>query len=274
MFSNISFPKDPISIISQNEEKEKTFNDEIYHSLNIKKKLIQMKYNDIKEDKPESILSYHMFHPFKISYNHNTKFLISKEDLNKLLADLYEKSKHKEIFASKLFELSNPYHLIVEKNYISQKYVSEEIKAKFEEEKNYMIEREYALSPNEYYDKNNQIYLRFGSKINKLNKLKNNILIRKAVAKCDILVRIKNEEDCFDKYFLLNPGFKICDLRSLIAFVYKTRLFVENPGEITLFYYNDIYRQIYIEDGNKTLLDIRKEKNCDYVLEIYINTEY
>ena len=233
-----------------------------------------MKYNDIKEDKPESIFCYHMFHPFKISYNHNTKYRIPKEALNKLLADLYEKSKHKEIFASKLFELSNPYHLIIEKNYISQKYVTEEIKAKFEEEKNYMIEREYALSPNEYYDKNNQIYLRFGSKINKLNKLKNNILIRKAVAKCDILVRIKNEEDCFDKYFLLNPGFKICDLRSLIAFVYKTRLFVENPGEITLFYYNDIYRQIYIKDGNKTLLDIRKEKNCDYVLEIFINTEY
>jgi len=274
MFSNISFPKDPISIISQNEQKEKTFNDENYASLYIKKKIINMKYNANQEEKPESILCYHMLRPFNISFNRNTKFRISKEALNKLFSDLEQKRHHKEIYGSKLFELSNPYHLIIEKNYISQKYISEEIKAKFEEEKEEMLEREYALSPNEYYDKKNQIYLRFGSKINKLNKMKNNILIRKAVAKCDILVRIKNEEDCFDKYFLLNPGFKICELKSLVAFIYKTKLFVENPGKITLFYYNNNYRIIYIEDDNRTLLDILKEMNCGFVLDIFINTEY
>ena len=161
MFSQISFPKDPISIIGQNEEKQKTFNDEIFPSLFIKKRLINIKYNAFPEEKPESILSYHIFHPFKISFNRNTKFKIAKDNLNKLFNQLAQKRYHKDIYGTQLFELSNPYHLIVEKKYIPEKYVSEEIKAKFDKEKEDMLEREYALSPYEYYDKKNQMYLRF-----------------------------------------------------------------------------------------------------------------
>ena len=274
MFSQISFPKDPISIIGQNEEKQKTFNNEIYPSLLIKKSLIKIKYNSFQEENPESILSYHIFNPFNISFNRYTKFRISKEDMNKLFSDLEQKRYHKDIYGTQLFELSNPYHLIVEKKYIPEKYVSEEIKDKFDKEKQEMLEREYALSPYEYYDKKNQMYLKFSSKMNRLNKIKNNILIKKALAKRDILVRLKNEEDCFDKYFLLNPGFKICDLKSLIAFIYKTKLSVNNPGKISLFYYNSYFTVIYLEDDNKTLLDIGREMNAEFVMDIFVNTDY
>lgn len=274
MSSQISLPKNPILVISQNESKERTYNDEIYPSLLGKKRYYESRFNSYYSDNADDTLSYRTFHPFQISINRKSQLKMSKEALNKMLIESSQKRQHRDIYNTKLFFLINPYHIVVEKRYINPRYISDEIQAKFEEEKKEILEREYNLSPYEFYDKNNQIYFGFVSKRNKLFKERNNILIKKAVKKNDILVRIKNQEDCFDKNFLLNPDFKISELKSLIAFIYKTKLYVENPGKISLYYNNDTFSQINIENDNETLEDIGKQMKNQYVLDIFINTVY
>ena len=274
MFNQISICESPIVIIGYNEEKEKTFNNEIYTSLLGKKKQLESKFCPCIKEKSDDLLSYNIFYPMHLSLTQDSKYKISKENLNKIFQESNEKRYHKEIYKSKLFELINPYHLVVEKNYISEKYISKEIKAKFNEEKEDMIEREYALSPTEYYDKKNQIYFGFPSRKNKLNKIRNNLLIKTAIKNCDILVRLKNEDDCFDKNFLLRPNFKVRELKSLISFIYKTVLHVGNPGKVSLFYYSDTFTEVYILDENKTLKELGKEMKNKFVLDIFINAEY
>jgi len=274
MFNQISFCESPIVIIGYNEEKEKTFNNEIYTSLLGKKKQLESKFCPCIKEKSDDLLSYNVFYPMHLSLREDSKYKISKENLNKIFKESNEKRYHKEIYKSKLFKLINPYHLVVEKNYISEKYISKEIKEKFNEEKEDMREREYALSPTEYYDKKNQIYFGFPSKKNKSYKIRNNVLIKNAIKNCDILVRLKNEDDCFDKNFLLRPNFKVKELKSLISFIYKTVLHVGNPGKISLFYYSDTYTEVYIVEENKTLKELGREMKNKFVLDIFINAEY
>lgn len=274
MSREVSIPESPIVIIGLNEYKEKTFNNEKYSSLLNKKIKIESKYNSLPLEKPNDIFSYNTFFPLIISLNSKSQYKITKEKLNQIFIESAQKKFHKEIYNSKLFELINPYYLVAEKKYINEKYISEEIKSKFNEEKEEMLEREYALSPNEFYDKKNQIYFGFASQRNKMNKIRNNTLIKKAMIEKNILVRIKNEIDCFDKNFLLNYDFKIKELKSLISFVYKTVLRVKNPGNITLFYYNDTFKEIYLNDDDETLKDIGKEMNNKNVLDIFITVDY
>jgi len=274
MSKEVSYPESPIVIIGLNENKEKTFNNEKYSSLLRKKLKIESKYNSLPLEKPNDILSYSTFFPLIITLNSKSQYKITKEKLNKIFVESSQKKFHKEIYNSKLFELINPYYLVSEKKYINEKYISNAIKSKFNEEKEEILEREYALSPNEFYDKNNQIYFGFVSQRNKMNKIRNNTLIKKAIIEKNILVRIKNEIDCFDKNFLLNSDFKIKELKSLIAFIYKTVLSVKNPGNITLFYYTESFKEIYLNDDNKTLKDIGKEMNKKNVLDIFINADY
>jgi len=274
MLSQFVFSENPLMVIGINEDKEKTFNNEVYTSLLSKKRQLQSKFSPNTGEKPEDLLNYNIFNPMKIQLMPNKKYKISKERLNKIFIDSNKKRFHKEIYNSKLFELINPYYLVMEKQYISEKYVSKEIRAKFNEEKEDMIEREYALSPNEFYDKKNQIYFGFPSKKNKLNRIRNNNLIKNAVKNCDILVRLKNEDDAFDKNFLLRPHFRIRELKSLISFVYKAVMQVGNPGKIGLFYYNEHFNRIDITDEDKTLKEIGKEIKSKYVLELFINAEY
>ena len=274
MSKEVSYPESPIVIIGLNENKEKTFNNEKYSSLLRKKLKIESKYNSLSLEKPNDILSYSTFFPLIITLNSKSQYKITKEKLNKIFVESSQKKFHKEIYNSKLFELINPYYLVSEKKYINEKYISNAIKSKFNEEKEEILEREYALSPNEFYDKNNQIYFGFVSQRNKMNKIRNNTLIKKAIIEKNILVRIKNEIDCFDKNFLLNSDFKIKELKSLIAFIYKTVLSVKNPGNITLFYYTESFKEIYLNDDNKTLKDIGKEMNKKNVLDIFINADY
>ena len=274
MLNQINMCESPIVVIGYNEEKETTFNNEIFTSLLSKKKQLESKFSPCIKEKSDDLLCYNIFYPMILSHDENTKYKISKENLNKIFKESNEKRYHKEIYKSKLFELINPYHLVVEKEYISDKYISKEIKAKFEEEKDVMLEREFALSPNEFYDKKNQIYFRLIPKKNKHNKIRNNQLIKLAIKNYDILVRLKNEDDCFDKNFLLRPSFKVRELKSLISFVYKTVLHVGNPGKVSLFYYNETYTEVYILDENKTLKELGKKMKNKFVLDIFINAEY
>ena len=274
MTSQISFPKDPILIIGKNESKEITYNNEIFSSLLDKKKEYESRFSSSFSDNADNILSYRIFHPFYISLNHKSQLKMQKDVLNKMFLESSQKQYHKDIYGTKLFELINPYHVIEEKQYINKRYISEEVKAKFEEEKKIMLEREYALSPYEFYDRNNQIYFGLASKRNKLYKEKNNNLIRKAIKKCDILVRVKNQEDCFDKNFLLKSDFKISYLKSLITFIYKTKYYIDNPRSVSLYYINDNFKTINIDNNDKSLADLCKEMNNAYVLDIFVNVDY
>ena len=276
MFTHISFPKEPISIVGQNEEKEKTFNDDDYNSLKIKRESLKIKYDNFPSDKPEDFFNYRIFHPFFIKFNRNSKFKISKESFDKMINDLKQKRNHKDIYNTALFELSNLYHLIVEKNYINEKCITKNIKEELKEEEEEMKNRDYALSPNKYYDKTNQMILELVSKNNRLHNVNNNILIKRLEEKSDILVKITNEDDCFDRYFQLNLKFKLKDLKSLITFVYMKKLSVNNPGKITLFYYSDTGNDkvIYIKNENKNLKDIAKEMKREYRIDLYFNIDY
>jgi hypothetical protein len=274
MFNQISFCESPIVIIGFNEEKEKTFNNEVFTSLLGKKKQLESKFCPCINEKSEDLLCYNVFYPMHLSLKEDSKYRISKENLNKIFQESNEKRNHKEIYKSKLFQLINPYHLVKEMNYISEKYISKEIKAKFDEEKEDMLERECALSPTEYYDKKNQIYFGFQSKKNKSYKMRNNVLIKNAIKNCDILVRLKNENDCFDKNFLLRPSFKVRELKSLISFIYKTVMHAGDPGKISLFYYSEIFTEVYIVDEDKTLKELGREMKNKFVLDIFINAEY
>ena len=240
MLNQINMCESPIVVIGYNEEKETTFNNEIFTSLLSKKKQLESKFSPCIKEKSDDLLCYNIFYPMILSHDENTKYKISKENLNKIFKESNEKRYHKEIYKSKLFELINPYH----------------------------------LSPNEFYDKKNQIYFRLIPKKNKHNKIRNNQLIKLAIKNYDILVRLKNEDDCFDKNFLLRPSFKVRELKSLISFVYKTVLHVGNPGKVSLFYYNETYTEVYILDENKTLKELGKEMKNKFVLDIFINAEY
>lgn len=267
--------KNPILTIGKNESKETTYNNEVYSSLLNKKRKYELRYTSNFPDNIDDILSYNLFQPFIISFNRRNQLKMSKEKLDKLFKESYQKRYHKEIYTTELFDLINPYHLVEEKKYISQKYISEEIKSKFEEEKEDMIEREYSLSPNQFYDKKNKVFFGFASKRNKLYKEINKNLIKKTVKKSDmLLVRIKNLDDCFDKNFLLEPNFKLGDLKTLVTFIYKTKLFVQNPGELSLYYINETFSPIYLNNDDKTLGDIAKETKNEFVLDIFINADY
>ena len=81
----------------------------------------------------------------------------------------------------------------------------------------------------------------------------------------------------FNKIFLLNPKFKVIELKSLIVFIYKSVFKVANPGKIKLFYYYDEINKLnenYLMDDNKTLKDIAKEMKKENNLEILINAYY
>ena len=271
MFTKVSFSENPIVIIGCDEDKEKTFNNEKFSSLLEKMKKLESKYNSSLKEKPIDMLIYSIFYPMKINYKHDSKFKISKENLNKIFMESTEKRFHKDIYNSELFELINPYHLVVEKKYINEKYLSESIKANFDKEKENIKEREYNISPNEFYDKKNNIYfaLRYNKKKNKDFNLKQRIM-----KKNDALVKLKNEEDSFEKYLLLRYDFKICELKSLIYFIYKSVFHVENPGKISLYYYNDTFNEVSIVNENITLKELGTQMKTNDLFEIYINSEY
>jgi len=246
------------------------FNSEIYPSLLSKKRRLESKFILCIREKPEDLLSYNIFYPIKIAYKPNKCYATTQDSIDDILKESREKKFHKDIYRSYLFKLINPYYL-VENDYLDEKYISKEIKDKFNEERADLIERDYALSPNEFYDKKNQICFGFPSKKNKYYKTRNSVVLKAAVKNCDILVRLKNEDDCFDRNFLLRPSFRVSELKSLISFIYKTVLHVGNPGKINLFYYSDTFSEVYITEDNKTMKEIGKEMKNKFVLDLNIN---
>ena len=47
-----------------------------------------------------------------------------------------------------------------------------------------------------------------------------------------------------------------------------------DPGKISLFYYSEIFTEVYIVDEDKTLKELGREMKNKNVLDIFINAEY
>ena len=151
MQNQITIPENPIVVIGINEKKEKTFNKLKYSSLLQKKRYIESKFNGLSSEDPKDILSYSIYYPMKIGFNRKTQYKMKKDELNQIFIESAQKRFHKEIYNTKLFELISPYHLVCEKNYISSECLIEEIKNELDKDKDDILEREYALRPDEFY---------------------------------------------------------------------------------------------------------------------------
>ena len=274
MFSKITLLEESNVVIGVNNENQKVFNNQSYSTLYEKRKSIENKFKLFLKEKPNDLLSYSIFNPIIIKKDKNNLFKIDKMKLNQIFSQSEEKRAHNEIYKSKLYELLNPYYLVFEKKYIEEKYLSDSIKAKINKEKDEIRNRDYNISSNKFYDKKNNVYFALLKPNNAYNKVDNRLLLNNAVKNKDFLVKLKNEDDGFAKNLLLHNDFTMKELKLLIAFIYRSVLYVNDPGKINLFYLNNNYDDVYILNENKTLLDLSKEMNKKYELEIFITAEY
>ena len=274
MFSDFSICEESKAVIGQNDDNEKVFNQLTFNSLIEKRKKIENRYKPFIKEKPNDLLSFYIFYPLKIQKNKHNKFRINKNKLNDLFIESEEKRLHKDIYSTSLYELVNPYHLVVEKKYIKEKNVSDRFRSKFRKERDQLKEREYAISKDKYHDEKNDTYFQLPPKSDPLNKIKNQTLIKNSIKDHCILVRLINSYDNFDKNLLLKPDFTVDELKSLVKFIYRAVLEIEDPGNIELFYYNDLFEEVFILDDSKSLQDLSKEMNYNNDLEINIQTKY
>ena len=72
---------------------------------------------------------------------------------------------------------------------------------------------------------------------------------------------------------LIKPDFTVEELKLLIKFIYKSLKNI-TINELNLYYNNSLYSEIYINDMNKTMKDLAKEKNSNIEFEIKIQTQY
>ena len=49
---------------------------------------------------------------------------------------------------------------------------------------------------------------------------------------------------------------------------------MENPGKISLYYYNDTFNEVSIVNENITLKELGTQMKTNDLFEIYINSEY
>ena len=121
MFSKLVLTKDSTNYISTNKDNQKICNNYTFLYLNEKKKDLESKYRIHEGKDPISnLLYYDISNPIKIKKDKDNKFRIDKDKLNELFLISEEKRLHKEIYKTKLYDLINPYYLVVEKKYIKQ----------------------------------------------------------------------------------------------------------------------------------------------------------
>ena len=255
-----------------NSNEGRTFNEKTFKMLNNKRKNLDNQFgNFIKED--HLLLFYYITNPLKLDINANTKFKISKNDLNNFFKDSKDRKLHKEIYNTKLFDLLNPYYLVTEKRYINANYLDRDIINTFSIERENLKERDTIVMNNKYYDKNNKLFFELPPKDHELNKITNERMLNEAVRNHCFLVRIKNEEDDFKKILLLRPDFTVNELISLIKFIYKVVKGII-LDKFYLYYNNNLYIEVPITDINKTLRILSKEMRVGIELEIFIQIQY
>lgn len=262
-FSLLEESKNSIGIYRE----ERTFNNKTFKMLNNKRKNLDTQFKNYVKEK--NLLSYYIFKPIKLNTNSNSKFIIHKKDLHYFFLQSKENKLHKEIYDTSLYNLINPYYLVVEKKYIKPKNIHRDILDTFSQEKERLKERENSILNNKFYDKNKKIYFELPSKDHDLNKISNEKMLSEAVKNHCIIVKIKNEEDDFKKILLLRPDFTVCELISLIQFIYKVaRGIIIN--KMNLYYNNNLYSAVLIDDMNKTMKGLAKEMNSELEIEIFI----
>ena len=273
MFSKFSLSEESGIIFGKNQNGQRLFNSEAYSSLKEKRKKLESKYKLFLSKEPLiNLLSYTVSKPIKIKPDEENRFQISKEKLNNLLLVSEGNRINKEIYKSKLYDLLNPYYLVVEKQYIKNENISEDIKLKLNKDKKEKIERGYELSKYELYDKKNQKYFCYDKedKYN-YNSQSDNEKLRDAVRNNYVLVKLTNESDGFDKNILLNPDFTIDELKLLIKFFYKVKLGYDAVDNIYLFL-ADIDNDI--SEEKKTIKELNELYGTNQELSIYISTDY
>ena len=275
MFSKFSILDESLCLLSTNSEKQRLFNYQTFPSLNEKRKKLETKYSIfLNNESSNNLLAYSIFNPLKIKEDKDNKFKISKSDLNNLFIKSESNRMHKDIYNSKLYDLLNPYHLVLEKKYIKEKYISDLVKSKFIHDKKEKIERGYKMSLYEFYDKKKKIYFGLQKKDSNYNKIENNVVIKNAVENNNILVKLRNESDCFEKILLLKPDFTVEELKLLIQFLYKVLFGVNNLDKIYLYYWDEIGYEKEINQDKSTMEDLYQLFGKHYELSIFIAAEY
>jgi hypothetical protein len=273
MIQNFTLSEDSKNSIGINNSGERTFNKQTFKMLNQKRKNLDKQFGSLIKEKND-LLSYYSFKPIKFQINTNSRFKTSKNDLDDLFTISEDKRLHKEIYKTKLYNLISPYYLVAEKKYIKYTDISPRIRNNFINEKETLRARESSLSSNKHYDKDNQTLFELPSNNHIFNKITNEKMLNEAVKEHCLVVKIKNNDDGFDKILLLKPDFTIKELQALISFIYKACYNQNNIGKINLFYYNQLYNDVNIEDNNLTLGDLCKEMKNDLEIEIFIQTQY
>ena len=198
---NFKLSQESINLVGANNKGERTFNDKTFKMLNAKRKNLEKQFkNYIKE---KDLLSFYVFKPNKLDINEDSKFKISKKDLNDLLVISEQKKLHKEIYKTKLYNLIIPYYLVVEKKYINEKDISPDLQKRFLKEREELKIRENTVYNNKFYDHEKRISFELPSKEHELNKISNEKILNDAVKSHCLIVRLKNDEDGFNKILLL-----------------------------------------------------------------------
>ena len=275
MFSKLVLTKDSTNYISTNKDNQKTFNNYTFLNLNEKKKDLESKYRiHAGKDPISNLLYYDISNPIKIKKDKDNKFRIDKNKLNELFLISEEKRLHKEIYKTELYDLINPYYLVVEKKYIKQNYISDLVKSKFDQDKQEWTERGYDMSSDEFYDKKKKIYFGMEPKDGEYNRIPTKDVIKNAVNNGDIAVRLINEADGFEKILLLKPDMTVDELKMLIIFLYKVKLCVYKINTLSLYYFDKTRNDIEINDDEKTLEELNKTFGDNHEMNIYIAAEY
>lgn len=268
MLVQFSFDEETKDVISANNNNEMTYNGNTLKMLKQKRKRLESHKKD--KEKVDDLLYYLISKPLKINRNKELKCTINKKELIKFFFDAKEKRCQKEIYNTPLYQLLCPYYLSVKKKYIDLKYIPQEIKEEFTDEKENLFERENNMNYNKYYDRKNKAHLEL-STTNKSNY----DIIQQAVSHHRILTRLKNEEDNFRSNLLLMPTTTVSELKTMITFLYRSILFEDKVEQLNLYYYPENFpNEKPLNNDYQTLLDLSKEMKSDFELQIYIHAYY
>lgn len=267
MLEKVPLEEDTGDIISF-DEKEMTFNGFTYKMLKQKKKRLESHKKE--GEKIEDLLYYLISRPIKIDKKKEISCTITKDALNKFFLEAETKRCSKDIYNTSLYKLLNPYYLVTQKKYIDIKNISEEIKEKFTDCMENLFERENNMDYNKFYDKSSKSNLELVS----TNKTDNEI-VQESIRERRLLVRLKNEGD-EKQWNLLLPSFTtVGELKTIVKFLYRSSLFVDNLNDLKLSYLIDNkMNEKFLIDDHQTLFNIAKELNSVYELKIFIQADY
>ena len=274
MFSKFALLEESNCILGVDQQGERFFNGLKFPVLHEKMKKLEKKYCPFLKEDPVNLLLYSLHNPIKLVKDRENKFQIEKDKLNDLLIESEEKRMHRDIYKSKLYELLNPYHLVIEKKYISENNISREIRRSLQKDKQEKKEREYELSPNEYYDKEKKIYFGLADKNDKLNKKNNKEIFENAIENKDVLLRLINIQDGFEQFFFINPKITTGELKTMVSFLYKLNRGIKELRKINLYYLNDLDIEVEINGDELNLGYMYQTLGKNYELVIYINVDY